>query len=493
LDDRRQAERMKLRELFDPAGYVKKVVEALVIGVPLGLVTAFEDHVKDQFIATPWKILWFALPLVALNTFAWIKLRPRGLRDLDWRALLFCSLYCAMFSLFCTGELFAWKRVPRVSTDVAHENYAALLPIRWGDWRYWFIRQPRATDIAPIAVLLASHQNETLNQLRLHDLRSLDIADQGNAAGLALDISYTGTSGVDNLFCREIARIVAKQRVLVTAYELREVTAYGYERIPKVNQQPQCLNEDHQGHSFGLADMDGLVRGIPLFWESPEKRHPALSWQFVADRAEQRHEKRKPERPADLFLRLLPPPDGAVRIFRSMDDFKMLADHPGVLSGDIVVMGDLSAQDRFRTPFGTYSGAVIHAFAIYDLESGYFMTRAPYFLSLALIFVPCLILTLAAHSRSPVAALLRWAGGMTLLVLLLSASVMYFLQVWLDVIYATCAMWLLVPLLLGLSRWRPGRRGLPELALVQDTPVRHVLSGDAGASGTGNVATHQYV
>ncbi|MDB6084383.1 MAG: putative Chase2 sensor protein, partial [Gammaproteobacteria bacterium] len=372
------------RDLFDREGYGKKIAEALVTGLPLGLVAAFQDHVKDQFIATPWKILWFALPLVALNTFAWIKLRPRGLRDLDWRVLLFCSLYCAMFALFSMGELFAWERVPRVSTDVAHENFAALLPVRWGDWRYWLIRPPKAADTAPIAVLLASHQNETRNQLRLRDLRSLDIASQGNIAGVALDISYTGPSGVDNLFCSGIARI-EKKGVLVSAYELHDVKTYGYERIPKVDQQPRCLKEDHQGHSFGLADVDGLVRGIPLFWEGPERRHPALSWQFAVDLAKQGKKKDGPGRPADLFLRILPAPKGAVRIFWTAEQFKTLAEHPGVLSGDIVVMGDLAERDWFRTPFGKYPGAVLHAFAIYDLKTGYFMTRAPYFLSIALI------------------------------------------------------------------------------------------------------------
>ena len=140
-------------------------------------------------------------------------------------------------------------------------------------------------------------------------LEIIDLAKRGNVAGLALDSIYSGTSNIDDLFCKEIRSFVEKNkeeppRALATAYEMRPVPELErYERYPDTAEQPACLVQSQQGHAMGLADVDGLVRGIPLYWESPQRKHPALSLQLMD---QLKKPERKKAREPDFFLRILP-------------------------------------------------------------------------------------------------------------------------------------------------------------------------------------------
>ena len=125
---------------------------------------------------------------------------------------------------------------------------------------------------------------------------------------------------------------------------------------------------------MGLADVDGLVRGIPLYWESPQRKHPALSLQLMD---QLKKPERKKAREPDFFLRILPAPDGAIAIYGSQQKREALYRHPDALSGVILVVGDQSQRDNFHTPFGDFPGAQLHAFAIYDMLNGYSLTRPP--------------------------------------------------------------------------------------------------------------------
>ena len=438
------------------AGYREKLQEAAALGVPLGVIAAVDEWAVRHLLAAPWKVIWVVLPLAGIAFVAWRLIQRQGFAKFDWRLITFCSAYSAIFVLASTFELNAWKRVPEPSRDVIHYRWASFLPVAWGDWRYRLATSRPESDEVPIALVLLEELPDTSkSQIRLRDLRLVQAANQGNAKGLGLDFEYIRESGIDKLFCENIRAFTKpkdeRPRALVTAYEMRKVARNLYERIPAIDQQPECLSREQQGHAAGFADADGLVRGIPLFWQTPQFEHPALSWTFVSQITKQL------KRPAlalpnDLFLRILPPPAGAITIYQSRDDLSMLSEHPDILSGHVVIVGEGSKKDQFHTPFGILPGAQIHAYAIYDLLNGYSIVRCPPILVALLIYASCFILALIARGLRPVRQLLIAAICMPGFVLLLAVAAMYFLNVWLDIMYPALAVWLLIPLLLVLRR-----------------------------------------
>jgi hypothetical protein len=445
----------KLQRFLD--GCRGKLLETAVIGVPTAIFTLICDRIAKHVLDSPRQVLWVVLPCALLAWIAWRLAREQPLRKLNWRLLLFCSLYSVIFALASTAQLTAWKRHPVAGNDAAHQSWTSVFPIRWGDWRYrYFVHDPPAPRAPPIALLLIEqppHANK--DQLRNRDVTIIALAKRGNVAGLVFDFIYRGPSDVDAYFCKDIRSFTDKkedvQRALVTAYEVRPIPEFNrYERSPRSDEQPPCLVQSQQGHAMGLADVDGLVRGIPLFWESPQRKHPALSWQLTTQLKKQQQEKAR--EPADLFLRILPAPKDAIAIYTSQ---QTLSQHPDLLSGAILVVGDQSTGDQFHTPFGDVQGAKLHAFAIYDLVNGYALTRPPQWLYALFIIAICTLGTVYASGSASLPRMLIGAAAMTAFILLLSASVMYFLSIWFDAIYPIAAIWLLIPLMLLLRRRHP--------------------------------------
>lgn len=444
----------KLQRFLD--GCRDKLLETAAIGLPTAIFTLICDRVAKHVLDSPWQVLWVVIPFAFLAWIAWKLVRRQAPRKLDWRLLLFCSFYSVTFALASTAQLTAWKRHPVSGNDAAHQTWTSVFPIRWGDWRYrYFVHDPPAPEAPPIALLLIEptpHANK--NELRNRDVKVITLARRGNVAGLVLDFIYRGPSEIDAYFCKDIGAFTDKgkkeevQRALVTAYEMRPVPAFNrYERSPRFDEQPPCLLQTQQGHAMGLADIDGIVRGIPLFWESPQRKHPALSWQLTTQLKKQQKERAR--EPTDLFLRILPAPQDAMAIYTSQ---QKLSESPDVLSGVILVVGDQSKGDEFHTPFGDVPGAKLHAFAIYDLLNGYSLTRPPQWLYALFIIAICTLGTAFASGGASLPRMLLGAAGMTAFILLLSASVMYFLSIWLDAIYPITAIWLLIPLTLLLRR-----------------------------------------
>jgi CHASE2 domain-containing sensor protein len=125
--------------------------------------------------------------------------------------------------------------------------------------------------------------------------------------------------------------------------------------------------------------------------------------------------------------------------------------NPSVLQDRFLLVGEGSGIDVFDTPFGRLPGTVVHAYAVDSLLASHYIKRPPAWLSAFVVFASCYILTLLAALQMSARWLVIAAAGITTAIVAVAAAAMSFSAVWLDVIYAVVATWLLLPLLLGLQ------------------------------------------
>jgi CHASE2 domain-containing sensor protein len=94
----------------------------------------------------------------------------------------------------------------------------------------------------------------------------------------------------------------------------------------------------------------------------------------------------------------------------------------------------------------------VHAYAVDSLLASHYVTRPPAWLSAFVVFASCYTLTLLAAARVSAKRLAIASAGITVTVVAVAAAAMHFSALWLDVIYAIVATWLLMPILLGIRK-----------------------------------------
>lgn len=425
--------------------YKEKLIEALALTLPISLITALCTSLKEQLLTQPWRILWIAIPLIAAAWFTWRIMRRSAAIKPDRRWFIFLGIYCSIFALASSSELLVWKRLPQgyyqQSTEAGREW---LIPVWLGDWRYRIVRRMLASP-ADIAVLLLDEpKGETKEQLRWRDRNLIELAQHGHAKGIAFDVAFEGPSAVDSLFCTSAD--AARFRILST-YDLSNSVNAALPKKPPTIAAVACLPVAAQGHAMGFAEADGRVRSIPLYWEG-DRGAPAFSVR-IAEQLQATRSKDALSLPRDPSLLRFIPPAQNIPVIKLQD----IANNPELLENYFLIVGEQSSADSFKTPFGLLPGAVVHAYAAHSLLSGHYITRPPAFYSAFIVFASCYVLTLFAIQGASVLRLLFYAGMVTVVIVALSAAAIYFWNIWLDVIYAVAATWLLLPLLVAM-RWK---------------------------------------
>src|SRR4030095_7765942 len=119
-----------------PAGVAKKLAETALAALPTLLITQAAGWINGKLFDQPWQMLCITLPLTALVVFAWRTLRKPLAPRLDLRFALFLGLFAALFGVLSATEMLVWKRTA-VAGLVESSGRNWLLPVSWGDWRYW--------------------------------------------------------------------------------------------------------------------------------------------------------------------------------------------------------------------------------------------------------------------------------------------------------------------------------------------------------------------
>ena len=152
--------------------------------------------------------------------------------------LLFCSAYSVIFAFASTAQLTAWKRQPVSGQEATHDDWVSLFPFVGATGAIGsFATRLSGTLYRSHCSCWSNRRTQPKRTLRYRDLKIIDLAKRGNVAGLALDSIYSGTSNIDDLFCKEIRSFVEKNkeeppRALATAYEMRPVPELERSAIP---------------------------------------------------------------------------------------------------------------------------------------------------------------------------------------------------------------------------------------------------------------------
>jgi hypothetical protein len=427
-----------------------RLLDTAVLTIPTALVTQSVNWVQGRFFAEPWQVLWIAVPIAVGAFIAWKLLRQPTARRIDPRFGLFLVAYATLFSIASASDLLVWKRVP-VADFAADTGRNWLLPVTLGDWRYKLLRD--AAMPRGLTVLLIDHHADQPPEIkRIFDAQIIQAAAAQGASGVFFDVAYPQPTATDPVLCASVELAAAANIPVATVYGLKAVAGtdnYAPD-LESTKGTPDCLLEKkgvsvYRAHSMVFADVDGVVRSLPLNWEAAPADVP-LSQRMAQAMNTEKEGFKLPDAKLLRFARV----DAKPRIVAGDDAVREFIGTAGALKSRFLLVGELSNSDEFRTPWDDHTpGVLLHAYAASTLLANASIIRPPAWFSAFVVVAACAILALfasqgAATRKLSIVAILTTAG-----IFALAAIAIALFRVWLDVIYAMAALWLLLPLLLA--------------------------------------------
>jgi CHASE2 domain-containing sensor protein len=360
-----------------------------------------------------------------------------------WIGLL---AYLSAFGLAASSELLVWKRelVGLSDRDLPRHWLA---PARFGDWRYALAPRPEV-DHRLLVVTMDTVTDPDVDRFELAQLMAA--AARMGVRGIALDFVFQSPTVHDEAFCDAVRELEAVGVALVLGQDLFVVAGRQRPR-PEPGTLAECLAGTPRGHLLGYMEPGGVVRHVPLRLAEPHGLE-SLS-QAIVRALEPERETAAP--PATRLLRFLEPASAPSPVeFEALRDGTAPGDVAALFRGSFLLIGERSAAETFRTPFGARLGVEIHAAAAQTLLTGRHLSPAPWWLRLLLIAVACYALTaLAVTGATPRRLVLATAGFHAAALFL--GSTLAVAGVWLDVVYAAAAVWGLLPVLVAQRRRAP--------------------------------------
>jgi hypothetical protein len=420
------------------SNYQEKLLQLAVLGIPLGLLSKFNEYLIGRVVEQPRQVMWFLIPI---GLAAWVLHRgvARGERfHLDRRVLAFLGAYVLLFSMAAQASFLDWSRNLTVFGRPAERS--GLTPVSWGDWRYRFVPTGVPSDELVI-VLIKPLSARGLEGTRKDLADVIALAANNNARGVALDVYFQDESRIDRLLCH----VISKAGIPVYA-------GYGFEReqghlseLPTPRSLRACLTPEKRFHLAGFVDMDGVCRLTPLYFQNNSDR-PALGLAV----AKSLSGSTQLDLPSDGLLRFVEPPNGHLA-FR-LQELQSRARARNLLQNRFLLVGEESESDTFETPFGRKLGVAIHADVVYSLRQSHFIRPHSWWLGLAVTLVFCYWLTVWCANGVSLRRLSLLCAGATVFVIVLAVVGIRSGPYWIEVVYPLAAIWLLLPLLIGVRR-----------------------------------------
>ena len=433
----------------------KKLIELICMALPTAVIGRIVLWVIERFTSQPWQVIWIVVPLGVLSYFLWKAVRDKEHFKSKRSFVVFtCCYLLIFFALAGSSFLNLWERAPVGYQGKVPRNFLALN--RAGDWRYFFARRTDSDGkfivVTVDPVILDPKAADFTNKLvfsRLDIANVIRLGVMSGAKGIALDFHFDQNS--EPLADQRLGSAIRSANdVGKPVYAGFGFHYNGSELIRDLiasNLQPY-LSESDQGHLIGYAEWDGRIRMVPLYFRNDRSRE-ALSLKIARILEDEDHK---------LHL----PPDGLVQFIRPKTDIEELSYKD--LTSDLqlreklrdkfMLVGERSERDTFPTPYDMTPGVMVHAFTVHSLHESHFVHRAPWWSGFSIIFLGCyLIMNLfvrgACYRDIALIALLA-----STVIIGFSAAAMFLWLAWVDVVYALCAIWLLIPLLILLHRIR---------------------------------------
>ena len=418
--------------------YKETLLQLALLGVPTLVLSKLNDELSGRVFEQPWQAIWFLVPL---GIAAWLlRQRLAGRNDLqiDRRFLAFLAAYILLFSIASRTSFLDWSRDLTVFGKRSAQTW--LTPVSWGDWRYSLVPKQNDRDEL-VVVLLEPGTGKSREVARKEIVDLVALAARNGAKGVALDFYFEDESGIDRLLCA----IIQQSKIPVFA-------GYGFERFRgRIAESPApaslkpCFTPENLGHLAGFLDADTKARLTPLFFLN-DKARPALSLLIARSLS------------GDVEVRL--PDDGLLRFVEPAKAYEPLRlaelqnseAARGLLRNRFVLVGEESDADSFETPFGRKPGVVIHADVVHSLRNSHFIRRHSWWLGVSFILVFCYWMAASCAGGASAAKLSAICGAATACFIAVAVASILAGPYWFDVVYPIAAVWLLLPLLLGLRR-----------------------------------------
>jgi CHASE2 domain-containing sensor protein len=422
--------------------YKEQLLQAAILGLPIVLIGALINFLKDRILDQPWQAIFFLAPLALALWLFWQHLAKRPDFRIDKRFLAFLGIYVLAFHAAAQSGFLDWNRDLTILERPAPRTWLA--PVSWGDWRYKII--PKRAPLHEMVVVLrepAAGRSLELVRMELADL--IVTAQRSGAKGVALDVYFDGESQVDLILCDVIENSTIP---VIAGYAFLRTEGYPTATPIPRSLQP-CLNNDRLGHLAGFLDSDKVSRLTPLFFLEDATR-PAFSLRIARLLS------------GDSPVRL--PKDGLLRYVEPSTSYEPLrlerlrADEGlrSVLLGRFVLLGDDSPSDTFSTPFGVKPGVAIHADAVHSLRTGFFIEPFSPWLSFGFMLVFCYWIAAWCAGGASARKLSLLCAAATLCFAATAVASILLGPYWFDMVYPTTAVWLWLPLVLGLRRATAG-------------------------------------
>jgi len=420
--------------------YKQELLKLAIVGVPLAALETINGRISDRVLDQPWQAIVFLIPIAVVAGFcAWRVSRAESLR-IDRRTLVLLGAYILFFSVAADTHVLDWKRDPSLFGRPSERSW--LTPVSWGDWRYRLVPKVDGDEVA--IVMRPPTAGKSREQARAELVTLMGIAAAQGARGIAFDYYFDGESAIDSLVCSTVETI-----------GIPVFFGYGFEyfqahmnALPVPRGLQPCVTPERQGHLVGFLDTDRRARLMPLFFNH-DRAQPALSLRVA--RALKGDGVATPD---DGLLQFVEParPHVRVRLADLLDSARAHDADRNALRGRFVLLAEESDADAFDTPFGRRPGAIVHASAIHSLLHQHYIRPGPEWIRFLSMLAFCY--GLAVWCVGGVAAIrLVWVcvaatvcfGAIAVVGILTGPH-------WFDAVYATAAVWLLLPLLLALRR-----------------------------------------
>jgi CHASE2 domain-containing sensor protein len=418
--------------------YKERLLQVAVLGIPTIILSKLNDELSGRILEQPWQALWFLVPI---GIAVWVlrqSLAGRREFRIDRRMLIFLGAYVLLFSLASQMSFLDWSRKLTVFGREGERSW--LTPVSWGDWRYRILPKKRDSDEL-VLVLLEPGAGKSREVARKELVDLIAIAAGNGVRGVALDFYFEGESAMDRLLCA----VIERSGIPVFA-------GFGFERfggriaeLPMPDSLRPCFPAEHTGHLAGFIDADEVARLTPLFFLNDETR-PALS--LLVARALS----------GGAALRL--PNDGLLRFVEPLAAYEplRLAELEGsetarnLLRNRFLLVGEESDRDSFKTPFGRKPGVMVHADVVHSLRQAHFVEKPPWWLGLGFILVFCFWIAVRFDNGASAARLALICLAATACLVAVAVTGLFVGPYWFDVVYPVTAVWILLPLLLGVRR-----------------------------------------
>lgn len=417
------------------AEYTEALLRALVLTIPLAAIAKVNDAVSARLFSQPWKALWFLIPIAIVAWMLRAGIVVRHGSPMNRRVLGFLGAYILIFVVAEQASILDVRRELTAFGTRASERW--LTPVSWGDWRYRWVERKDEDEIAVVLVQPAAARSLIEGRKEIVDL--ITLAAREGATGVALDMYFEGSSPLDPLLCHAI-----------NASPIPVFIGFNFERIQgRISERKApdslqgCVTPAREGHLAGLLDFDLVARDTPLYFRNNPNR-PALGLAVA--------------RSLSGATRVEVPPDGVLRFIAPVNDpftarlgdLQKDSSLRGLLRNRFVMAGEESEQDSFDTVFGRKPGIMIHAYVAHSLRNGHFFQRHSWWLGLAVLLVFCYWLTVWCVNGAPARRLVALCVGASAAIILIAIISARLGPYWFDVIYPATAVWLLLPIVIGL-------------------------------------------